>query len=252
MLLDPLLVEAIEDLFVPTLVFNNRDGQDKIDRERFEEPAWNNPVVRFTDAAGKDVIPRQDRVWSPVAVAARMVTALDKAGGAPPWLKAYSNELAGRARARRTTLAMYCYWEGEAVLGGLPGVLQSEAAHFEGQEVVELRWDPKQTTLKDILAVAGKFDCARRVWVDQKSDLKVARDAGVGPAALKSGTSRSASASDQKHKLQRTPLAKLPTTPQQTAWLNAEIGRSGVPKSLPADRFSPRQRAAAQGLLKPQ
>ena len=55
----PLMVEAIEELFVPVLVFNNRKGKDAILLERFSEPSWNNPVVRYLDPAGKDLIERK-------------------------------------------------------------------------------------------------------------------------------------------------------------------------------------------------
>ena len=72
----PLLVEAIEDLFVPLAIYNNREGEDAQVLKRYGEPSWNNPVVRFLGADGKDVIPRKDRQWSTHAVASRMVTAL--------------------------------------------------------------------------------------------------------------------------------------------------------------------------------
>src|SRR5688572_13808527 len=72
----PLLVEAIEDLFIPVVVFNNKAGDDAKLLERFNEPAWNYPVVRFLNAAGEDVIPRREGIYSIHGIAARMVDAL--------------------------------------------------------------------------------------------------------------------------------------------------------------------------------
>ena len=76
-LTNPKLVKAIENEFIPVLVYNNRSGG--MDRElllRYQEPSWNYQVIRFLDARGKDVIPRKDRVWTTGAVAKRMIKAL--------------------------------------------------------------------------------------------------------------------------------------------------------------------------------
>ena len=52
-LTNPLVVEAVEDEFLPILVFNNRGGEDRRLLDRFGEPAWNFQVVRFLDAQGE-------------------------------------------------------------------------------------------------------------------------------------------------------------------------------------------------------
>lgn len=80
----PLLVEAIETEFVPVAVYNNKPGPDKKILARYKEPAWNNPVVRFLGADGKDVIPRQDGVYTVGKVADRMVRVLRSAKRSVP------------------------------------------------------------------------------------------------------------------------------------------------------------------------
>lgn len=76
-LTNPLLVQAIEEEFIPLLVYNNRSsGMDRELMERYQEPSWNFQVIRFLDAQGQDVIPRKDRVWTTSGVADRMVKAL--------------------------------------------------------------------------------------------------------------------------------------------------------------------------------
>lgn len=90
----PLLVEAIEDLFEPVLIHNNAEGYDEQILERFLEPAWNNPVVRYLDAAGDDLIPRAEEIWTTAQVTARTVLALRAAGRpVPPWLALLDEEL---------------------------------------------------------------------------------------------------------------------------------------------------------------
>jgi len=88
-LTNPLLVEAIENEFIPMLVSNNRkDGMDQKLLKHFQEPAWNYQVIRFLNAAGDDVISRKDRVWTTSGVASRMIEALMSANRpVPKYLK---------------------------------------------------------------------------------------------------------------------------------------------------------------------
>lgn len=84
-LTNPSLVEAIENEFLPVLVYNNRKGgMDEKHLKRFQEPAWNYQVIRFLDAEGRDVIPRKDRIWTTSGVASLMVDALKAANRAVP------------------------------------------------------------------------------------------------------------------------------------------------------------------------
>ncbi len=73
----PLIVQAIEEEFIPMLIYNNRTGgMDRKILKRYREPAWNYQVIRILDAQGKDVIPRKGRVWTAKGVAERMIEAL--------------------------------------------------------------------------------------------------------------------------------------------------------------------------------
>jgi hypothetical protein len=77
-LTNPQLVRAIEEEFIPMLVYNNRSsGMDQELLKRYREPAWNFQVIRFLDAGGRDIIPRKDRVWTTRGVAQRMVKTLE-------------------------------------------------------------------------------------------------------------------------------------------------------------------------------
>lgn len=78
MLTNPQLVRAIEEEFIPILVYNNRSGGMDLELlQRYREPAWNFQVIRFLDADGRDIIPRKDRVWTTLGVANRMVKTLE-------------------------------------------------------------------------------------------------------------------------------------------------------------------------------
>jgi len=63
---------------------NNRPGKSAEILKRFGEPAWNYQVVRYLNASAKDLIPREDQIWTVSATAERMVRALKAAGKPVP------------------------------------------------------------------------------------------------------------------------------------------------------------------------
>ena len=100
----PLMVESIEEHFIPVLVYNNKD-EDAGLLKSFDEPSWNNPVVRVLNGDGKDLIPRKDGVWNIAPLAARMATSLEAAGKDVPH---YLNYVAAgwQDKYRRASFAM--------------------------------------------------------------------------------------------------------------------------------------------------
>lgn len=73
-----LLVSIIENEFIPLAVFNNKAGKDKEVLKRYDEPSWNNPVVRIIDAEGKNLIQRIAGNYSKEKVAMEIIQLLEK------------------------------------------------------------------------------------------------------------------------------------------------------------------------------
>lgn len=71
------------------------------------------------------------------------------AGRAAPQ-DAAAAEPAKRARLETATFSMYCYWTGEATVGEVPGVVASRIGHLDGQEVVEVTYDPALTDVGEL------------------------------------------------------------------------------------------------------
>jgi hypothetical protein len=241
---NPLIVEAIESEFVPVVVFNNHPGADARVLEACREPAWNNPVIRFFGSDGRDVIPRRDGVYQEGSVAGRMAEALRAAGRTvPPYLQTVVAETAPVRRAR-ATLAMHCFWEGEAALGGIDGVLETRAAFLDGHEVVDVTFDEARLSCERLITVADRLGLAARVYARDEAQLEAARRV-VGSCAVRSDEpSRAAPADDQKRHLRFSPLRALDLTPLQEARVNAALA-AGVPVD---PWLSPRQRAEARRL----
>jgi hypothetical protein len=216
----PLIVEAIEAEFVPVVVYNNRPGKDAALLDQFGEPAWNYQVLRFLDAAGQDLIPRRDKIWTVESVAARLVLALNAAKRPVP---AHLTTIAipelvptpGTA-----AFAMPCFWTGELRLGAIDGVLTTEAGFFDGHEVTKLSFDREVVTLDRLIAAAASAGCAISVYTETPGDAEIARAQGI-PTLPLDHSYRRAPESDQKKQISGTPFATLELNPVQATKVNA-------------------------------
>ncbi|HYM82110.1 MAG TPA: VPGUxxT family thioredoxin-like (seleno)protein, type 2 [Candidatus Limnocylindria bacterium] len=234
----PLLVEAIETEFVPIAIHNNRGGRDREVLARFSEPAWNNPVLRFVDGGGRDVVPRRDGLYSPHQVAKRLIEALAAAGRPIPDYLELARDETHLAAFEPAAFGMHCYWQGEAKLGAIAGVVATRAVWREGGEAVEVMFDRDALSYRELVRKASAAGCAARVFTRDDDQHRTAR-ALVGERAVRgAGSGRSASGSDQKHSLERSPLRLLPLTPMQATRVNAALALGTDPQRW----LSPRQR----------
>ena len=237
----PLVVEAIEDLFVPVAVFNNKEGEDARILKRFSEKSWNNPVVRYLDNNENDIIDRRDGIWGISGTVQRMVGALKSSGKQVPTYLYLIRPLSN-AKLETAEFAMHCFWEGEWKLGSIDGVHSTRAGWRDGVEVVQVKYSPATVDYKNLLTAAQSFDCASKVFAHTDAQLETARSV-VGDKALKaSGKMRDADKSDQKYYLSRTIFRHLPLTQMQATKVNSLVKqRKPVDKAL-----SPRQRQLAR------
>lgn len=234
------MVEAIEELFIPVLVYNNKPDDEAI-LKSFEEPAWNNPVVRFLNSDGSDVIPRQDEVWETPAVAGRMCKALQTAGqGVPQWLKSLDSP--STESTMPATFAMHCYWVGEAKLGALNGVIATRSAWVGEKEVVHLVYDPQTIDYETLVESALNMECASTVYAHNDEQNRKALsivDEKIVEAITDDGQIRDAKSSDQKYSLANSNHRFLPLTETQAVKVNAILASEN--QSGLSDWISPRQ-----------
>jgi len=231
------MVEAIEDLFVPVLVYNNKSSDSAV-LAKFNEPSWNNPVVRFINSEGKDVIQRKDGVWDVAPMATQMAAALKASKREVP---SYLSDLAiDTSNLEIATFAMSCYWTGEARLGGIDGVMSTTAGWGGGREVVRLTYDPEKVEYSKLVNTAQSFQCASKVYTHSESQLKTAKALVGSRAESFSGTARKAKLSDQKYQLRTIPgVRSLPLTTYQSTKINSLIRSPQRQEAL--ELLSPRQ-----------
>lgn len=207
----PLIVEAIESLFVPVCIYNNKGGNDAAALERFKEPAWNNPVVRIVRADYSDLTPRVADFRASWRLVAAMVRALDQAGKeTPKYLELLDEELRSRAAGLETaTFKMYCYWTGEGTFGDIPGVIETSPGYQDGNEVVRVTFDPTRVT-REALA--------------ERTQPK-----GFSACSKNEGFRNDR---EPKYYLSKTNYRFIPMTSLQACRANSLVGRNQSPEDL--------------------
>jgi hypothetical protein len=235
----PLLVEAIETQFVPLAIHNNTGGRDAEVLKKFDEPAMNNPVVRFLDARGADVIPRADGVWTESGIADRIVAALEAAHrDVPAWLALARDELDPKP-PERAVFSMACFWEGHGRLGAIEGVVDAHPCFVEGSESCEVLFRPSRIAYTALVKRARELECAGTVWATDADQEKQARTiVGENVKRLTSAV-RAAAASDDLRSLKAdAALLSLPLTRGQRVRLNGLVLTDG---NIVGSALTPRQ-----------
>lgn len=237
----PLIVEAIESLFIPMAVYNNKQGADRKELDYFGEPSWNNPVVRIVGADKKDIAPRLGGNYSMLGLVQSMLLALDRSNQvAPRYLQLLAEELEAEAVGlEEATLAMYCFWTGEKEIGNIPGVVSTEAGFMGGKEVVKVAYNPLIVSYGDLVEKAEKASCASHVFTENEEQQQVANKiVGSGSNSRKEPYRPDR---EPKYYLSKTIWKYVPMTPLQAVKANSLIGQRKSPNRV----LSPRQIALA-------
>lgn len=157
----PLIVEAIETEFVPLAIFNNKGGHDAEILKRYNEPSWNNPVVRIVDHDGDNIVSRLNGNYSLIGLNQKINEALIlKNSKTPVYLQLLYDELSAQQHGMQTaTYSMYCFWTGEALFGKIKGVVKTTAAFQGGKEVVVVEYNPDVITKAELDKIAMTQNC---------------------------------------------------------------------------------------------
>lgn len=199
----PLLVETIEEFFIPLTIFNNRGGQDAEILKRYGEPSWNNPVVRITDAYGVDLIKRVSGNYSPEGLFEAMETVLTRQNvPLPNYVYLLKQELQSSERPiKEKYFKMYCFWSGEGHLGSKEGVVATEPGFMNGYEVVKVKYDPQVINERELEQYASQGKCST---IEKSGNYRVDRD--------------------PQYYLKQTDYKYLPLTDLQKTKINSALG----------------------------
>lgn len=227
----PLIVDAIENEFIPLAIYNNKKGDDARVLSYFNEPSWNNPVARVVNANLTDVLPRLDGGYTPAVITNYLIKAMDLTNKKIPayldlLIKSFSES------TQSVTFGMQCFWEGESKLGALPGVIKTNPGFMDGHEVVEVEFDPRYISPEKLIFEAGKQECSNQIYAYQKHLLQYQR--------INSKTKerkRFISDKDPQYYLKHSAFKFVPMLPIQASKINSAVA---VGQS-PVVYLSPRQ-----------
>jgi hypothetical protein len=219
-LTNPLIVEAIETEFIPLAIYNNKGGHDAEILHRFNEAAWNNPVVHIVDSEGSNIIPRLSSNYTLAGLSTWMTNALIKVKGkAPVYLQLLTDELTAQQKGvEKTTYSMYCFWTGEALFGKLNGVVKTTAGYEGGKEVVVVEYNASVISKAELDKIAQNHKC------------NVSAGNNFRPDAT------------PKYYLSNSVYKEIPMTEIQKCRVNSALGEGQDPKVF----LSPRQLGMGQ------
>jgi len=211
----PLLVDAIDNEFIPLAIYNNKGGKDRYILDKYSEPSWNNPVIRITDSSGNDVLRRLSGNYSAAGLVLHMSLALRKLGkGEPAYLALLKEELTAD-NTETAYYKMYCFWSGESHIAAKDGVVATEPGWMGGHEVVKVVFDKDQLSKKELDKHASKASC---VTIKQSKDYRIDKD--------------------PQYYLKRSKYRFLPLSPMQKSKINSALAQGKDPVAL----LSPTQR----------
>jgi len=238
----PLIVDAIETYFVPVAIFNNKGGKDAQVLDYYNEPSWNNPVVRIVDHNKLDIMPRLSGNYTPFGVVQQIVFTLERRGEkVPAYLELLYQELKAKAAGtEQATLSMYCFWTGEKQYGQLDGVVDTKAGFMDGREVVQVTYDPAAISFEEVVRNGKQARCADRVYAHDEAQAEAATTVVADGAVSKKSSFRLDR--QPKYYLSKTHYRAVPMTATQAARANALIGSGRSPERV----LSPRQNALAK------
>lgn len=234
----PLLVDAAENLFIPLVIFNNRQGTDARILNLFHEPAWNNPVVRIVDSNGKEIIKRLANDYTASGFSGAMIKALTVYGKKIPfYLKLLHTELLAQDSTEEAVFSMYCFWQGEVDIGSLDGVIKTRAGYIEGREAVEVEFDNRVISFKRLLKQARNARCADRIYPSNPDQEKTVNTFSIPSGKEDPGQFRQ-DIGNTKYYLSHTSYKYIPMTELQQIYVNRVLSKRQDPNGI----LSPRQK----------
>ncbi len=156
---DPQVVEIIQNEFIPLAIFNNKKGEDARILNIYNEPSWNNPVLRIVDSHGKNITERIAGIYDKEEIILTLSAALQLNTSVPPYLELWTEEyLVSEENTSEVIFSMYCFWSGEAKLAEIEGVIKTEAAYLDNKEVVKVWYNNDQLQSSTLLEKANTLN----------------------------------------------------------------------------------------------
>lgn len=219
---NPLIVDVIENEFVPICIYNNKGGKDKEILEKFNEPSWNNPVVRIIDSNEKELFPRMARFNKTETVNGIRGALKYSKKNIPPYFQSLVEQTnASSVKLEKAVFSMYCFWSGELKLGQIEGVTNTLPGFMGGREVVEVTFNPEKTSYTELIDQANKVNSFDGIFAMDSKQKEIAERI-VNNSQIKS-TDDFRVDREPKYYMSKTAYKHVPMLPQQRISVNRAI-----------------------------
>ena len=236
----PLMVEAIENEFIPLAIHNNKPGKDAEILKKYNESSWNNPVTHFVDFKGNDIISKLANNYHPISMYNKMIEALEASKKEiPEYVKLLGDDLKIEyGHAAKTVYETPCFWSGETSLAQDKGVIATKAGLIGHKEVVEVYVDTMQTSITDLDSYANEQGFYK---VDGHDNFRIDKDPQF--YLKKSKYSQLPLSPAQRTKINLAlPYKQNPNkflSPKQLRWLQNKVSSKVINDTMNAMNFEP-------------
>ena len=125
---------------------------------------------------------------------------------------------------------MHCFWEGEANLGNLNGIISTNPGYMNGYEVVEVEFNPSVISFSELVEKAKYGDAASKVFFQDETQRITANNLFGENSVSVIGTFRPDN--DPKRYLSQTSYRYVPMTNLQASRVNSAIAGGQSPERL--------------------
>ncbi len=227
---NPLIVDVIEQEFVPLCIFNNKSGADAATLRKFKEPAWNNPVVRIINPQGQDIVKRMAQ-FHPQEIVNGIKEALALSNHETPeyFTLLHQQINAQYGQTEEAVFPMYCFWSGELKLGQVEGVYNTTPGFMNGREVVKVAFDKEKISFRELVQKAKSIEAIEGAYVQGEQQRSQAEEV-LGKQAVRSrGDFRTDR--EPKYYMSHTLYKHIPMLPTQRIQVNRAIYQQRDPRA---------------------
>ena len=148
----PLMVEIIENEFIPLAIYNNKPGKDAEILKRYNEPSWNNPVTYFIDSEGKSIVNKLANNYEPFALYNKILEVFDvKHREVPLYFALLKKDIMlAYGKTKRVIYETPCFWSGETTFAQHPAVYATMPGFIGSREVVDVQYDEQLITRNEL------------------------------------------------------------------------------------------------------
>jgi len=223
----PLVVDTIEEHFVPLCILNNAEGVDAEVLARFGEAPWNHTALRVIDADGATLVARVEILRTTNMLCEWLLHTCDALERpVPHHLDLVRDETLTYDHPQWIALATFGLADaraGERHIGGLEGVLRTRVGRIDGRPVVEVEFDHRRLPYADLVASVASTGGLERIHTHDQMQARLARRTHRDLVKDLTQAAEPVEPAEQFHALRRTPLAHLPLSTVQCTKINAAL-----------------------------